>query len=74
MTFEEWFDENLPGARVHSEIYEIAKSAWQGALESVQGQDNSLTNSGTLTIDAESDPGSWEDAIKYSQHIKVVND
>lgn len=26
----------------------------------------------TLMIDDASDPGSWEDALKYSQHIKVI--
>lgn len=26
----------------------------------------------TLTIDTESDPGSWEEALKYSQHIRVI--
>jgi len=29
--------------------------------------------SNTLIIDTESDPGSWKEALKYSQHIKVMN-
>jgi len=34
--------------------------------------DNTQSLSNTVFIDNESDPGSWEDAIKYSQHIKVM--
>jgi hypothetical protein len=36
--------------------------------------DNTQSLSNTLFIDTESDPGSWEDAIKYSQHIKVMKE
>lgn len=30
--------------------------------------------SNTLTIDTESDAGSWKQALQYSQHIKVIDD
>jgi hypothetical protein len=32
----------------------------------------SLSN--TLFIDTESDPGSWKQALRYSQHIKVIKE
>jgi hypothetical protein len=35
---------------------------------------NEMPVSNTLTIDVESDPGSWAQALKYSQHIKVIDD
>ena len=28
----------------------------------------------TVVIDTESDPGSWEDALKYSQNIRVIGE
>jgi hypothetical protein len=35
---------------------------------------NTQSLSNTLFIDTESDPGSWKEALKYSQHIKVVKE
>ena len=28
----------------------------------------------TVVIDTESDPGSWEDALKYSENIRVIGE
>lgn len=36
--------------------------------------DCTTNGSNTLTIDTESDPGSWKQALQYSQHIKVIDD
>jgi hypothetical protein len=33
LTFDEWFEKELPGAQAHSEIYEIAKAAWEAGYE-----------------------------------------
>ena len=35
---------------------------------------SNTATSNTLTIDTESDPGSWKQALQYSQHIKVIDD
>jgi peptide subunit release factor 1 (eRF1) len=36
--------------------------------------DDIAQSSNTLTVDTESDPGSWETALQFSQNIKVVGD
>lgn len=35
--------------------------------------ESSTKPSPRITIDTESDPGSWEDALKYNQNITVIN-
>lgn len=36
LTFDEWFEKELPGAQAHSEIYEIAKAAWEASRENIR--------------------------------------
>jgi hypothetical protein len=79
MTFDQWFEQEFLPQFAYSNDdphnYEsAARQAWEAALESAKAQANSLTYSSTLTIDTGSEPGSWEEALKYSQIIKVVKD
>lgn len=50
-----------------------AVTAYLAEIQSISSE-NSVQSSNTLTVDTESDPGSWETALQFSQSIKVVND
>lgn len=39
LTFDEWFEKELPGAKVDSEIYEIAKAAWEASRINMRSWD-----------------------------------
>lgn len=40
----------------------------------VEKSDCTTSGSNTVIIDTESEPGSWEEALKYSVNIKVIKD
>lgn len=50
-----------------------AVAAYLAEIQTISSE-NSVQLSNTLTVDTESDPGSWETALQFSQSIKVVND
>ena len=39
----------------------------------VEKSDYTTNGSNTVIIDTESEPGSWKEALKYSENIKIID-